>query len=80
MGDTLQNALVEHYENSKGLIAEQDLGLEPFNEWIRLIDLLFEQALILNREDWDNITELKECSRTNKIWNTVGEIYKIFNS
>ena len=29
----------------------------------------------MNRQDWDNPTELKEYSRNNIIWDTIREIY-----
>lgn len=33
MGDILQNALIEHYVNAKGLITAQDLDAAQFNKW-----------------------------------------------
>ena len=48
MGDILQNALIERYVNSLGLMTEQDVGSATFVEWRKLIDTLFDQALNLN--------------------------------
>ena len=73
----LQDALIEHYVSSNGLITEEDLNSKTFEEWKSLISLLFNQSLSLNREDWNNPTELKEVSNNNVIWDTIREIYKI---
>lgn len=75
MGDVLQNALIERYVNSLGLMTVQDVGTATFVEWRKLIDTLFDQALILNRKEWVNPTELKECSKNNEIWETIRKIY-----
>ena len=75
MNDILQNVLVEHYVNSKGLITEHDVDIVELQKWKSLIEILYNQALELNRRDWDNPTELKECSLHDPIWDTIREIY-----
>ena len=77
MNNTLQNSLVEHYVNSKGLITEQDVDVAVFQKWTSLTNTLYNQALELNRRDWDNPTELKEYSLHDPIWDTIREIYDV---
>lgn len=75
MNSAFQNALVEKYISSGGLLTEQDLGKELFSTWKNLVLTLYTQALELNRRDWDNPTELKECSVKDPIWDTIRVIY-----
>lgn len=76
MNDILQNALVEHYVNSKGLITEQDVGHVTFGEWIALVDALYTQAQGLNAQEWDNPTELKDIAINDPIWDIIRKIYE----
>lgn len=75
MGDILQNALIEHYVNAKGLITAQDLDAAQFNKWQSLIDTLLEQALALNSQVWTNQTEMETNANTTIIWDALHEIY-----
>ena len=75
MSKIIQNLLVEHYTESKGLLTELALGQEEFNRWNEITAILYKQALDLNKQDWNNTTELKECSRNSEIWSTIRKIY-----
>ena len=61
--------------NSKGLITEQDIGEGVFAKWKELLELLYSQAQELNKKEWSNPTELKECSRHDDIWDTIKLIF-----
>lgn len=72
---SLQNALVEHYINSKGLITEQDVGTATFQEWKNAIEALYTQAIGLNAQEWDNPTELKAVAINDQIWDILRKVY-----
>lgn len=76
MNDILQNALVEHYVNSKGLITEQDVGTATFQEWKNVVEALYTQAIGLNAQDWDNPTELKAVAISDQIWDILRKVYE----
>lgn len=73
---SLQNALVEHYINSKGLITEQDVGTATFQEWENAIEALYTQAIGLNAQEWDNPTELKAVAINDQIWDILRKVYE----
>ncbi len=72
----IQNSLVDHYENFKGLITEDDVGIATFQEWNNAVDTLYIQAKGLNAQAWDNPTELKEVAKNNQIWDILRKIYE----
>lgn len=68
----LQNALIEHYVNSKGIITEQDVEFATFQEWKNAVEALYTQAIGLNAQKWDNPTELI----SDQIWDILRKVYE----
>ena len=68
MVDSIQLALVRNYENRIGLINSSQIDTELYFRWVVLMHEVYEQALKLNAESWNNPSELKVVSRDNLIW------------
>lgn len=75
MNEVLQNALIDHYAKSSGLLTEEDLGAKMFEYWNEHISLLLKQSIELNELEWDNSTKLKEISSKHCVWDTISELY-----
>lgn len=72
----LQNALVKHYVDSKGLITGQDVGDTLLQQWTTHIDTLYKYALEFNRLIDDDPNTLNEYMSDNVLWNTIRLMYE----
>lgn len=75
---TLSNVLVSNYSNDYGVITQEQIDEQLYEQWCSLIDKLFHQARnIYNDNTWQRTSELNDLPQTGELFDVVADIFDL---